>query len=602
MMLTIASLLSEYRAGTLDPWQMFDYTEARSAEFTEHNIWIHKLSRSEISPFIDRLENESPDSLPLYGIPFAIKDNIDLAGIPTTAACPDYTDIPDETAFVVQQLINAGAIPLGKTNMDQFATGLVGTRSPEPWGACRNAFNPDYISGGSSSGSAVAVSLGLVSFSLGTDTAGSGRVPAALNHIVGVKPSRGLLSAAGVVPACRTLDCVSIFALNTDDANRVMAVASAYDEQDDYARANPYCNTPGHYGAHNGEFVFGVPRKEQCEFFGNDSAERLFADSVQRLMAMGGQAMEMDFSPFFEAARLLYDGPWVAERYTVVEDLLEKNPDSLLPVIAEIISPAKNMGAVRAFKAEYQLQHYRKLSQQMLEKVDFVLTPTIATPYRIDEVELEPLKLNSRLGYYTNFMNLLDCSAVAVPAGFLANGIPWGVTFFSSAFKDTYLLSVAKRWLLDTGFSLGKIGYEFQPEEGFYQACEAGIPLIVCGAHLRGLPLNWQLTERGAHWLEATFTSSDYRLYALDGEQPKRPGLVRDEAQGAAIAIEIWSVPRENFGDFVAQIPAPLGIGKVETQDGRWLPGFICENHGLGYAKDITQLGGWREYIKTLAE
>lgn len=600
MNLTISSLLTAYRNGSLSPEQLIDHIDAQCAEYVSHNIWIHRLTREELQPYLDRLAKHSPDDLPLYGIPFAIKDNIDLADVPTTAACPDFAYTPEHSAFVVQQLIDAGAIPIGKANMDQFATGLVGTRSPEPWGPCRNAFNPDYISGGSSSGSAVAVSLGLVSFSLGTDTAGSGRVPAAFNNLIGVKPSRGLLSTSGVVPACRTLDCVTIFAFNTDDANRVMSIAAAYDEGDDYARHNPFDNLPRHYGIPEGSFSFGVPSFEQLEFFGNESARQLFEESISRLTAMGGIARTIDFTPFLDAAKLLYEGPWVAERYVAIEDFIKEQPNALLPVINTIIGGAELLRATAAFKAEYRMQHFRKVTTELLSDIDFLVTPTTGTIYTIDEVNADPIKLNSNLGYYTNYMNLLDCASVAVPAGFLDNGLPWGITFVSAAFSDNRLLSYAKRWQQQLGLTQGKVGYELAMHNNTGNLLPDRIPLIVCGAHLSGLALNWQLTERGATLLEKTTSSPRYRLYALEGGPPYRPGMIRDETEGSAIEIEIWSVPKEQFGSFVAQIPAPLGIGKVETSDGRWLPGFICENHAISYAKEITELGGWRKYVDTM--
>ncbi len=600
MNLTISKLLAAYREGSVTPRAVVDYIHQQSSQYDAHNIWIHRLTLDELQPYLDRLEASSPNELPLYGIPFAIKDNIDLAGIPTTAACVEYTYTPNESAFVVQQLIDAGAIPIGKTNMDQFATGLVGTRSPEPWGPCHNAFNSDYISGGSSSGSAVAVSLGLVSFSLGTDTAGSGRVPAAFNNLIGVKPSRGLLSARGVVPACRTLDCVTIFAFNPDDANQVMAVAASYDEGDDYARHNPFDNLPRHYGTPKGPFTFGVPAGDQLEFFGNHSARHLFTDAVEELKAMGGIAKEIDFEPFISAAKLLYQGPWVAERYAAIEGFIKQQPTALLPVINTIIGGAEPLRASDAFKAEYRMQHYRKITADILAEVDFLVTPTAGTIYTIDEVNADPIQLNSNLGYYTNYMNLLDCASVAVPAGFLDNGLPWGITLVSSAFSDNKLLSYAKRWQQHLCLAQGKVGYPFESDSKPSNLLNDSIPVIVCGAHLSGLALNWQLTERGATLLEATTSSPNYRLYALAGGPPYRPGMIRDDANGAAIEIEIWSVPKEQFGSFVAQIPAPLGIGKVETADGRWLPGFICESHAIGYAKEITDLGGWRKYIESM--
>ena len=602
MNLSISHLRQAYTDGSLTPEQLVEDILQACQQFEHHNIWIRSLSRDELQPYLDALAGRTPCELPLYGIPFAIKDNIDLAGIPTTAACPAFEYTPDRHAFVVQQLIDAGAIPIGKTNMDQFATGLVGTRSPEPWGACRNAFDSDYISGGSSSGSAVAVSLGLVSFSLGTDTAGSGRVPAAFNNLVGLKPSKGLLSMSGVVPACRSLDCVSIFALTAEDANAVFEQAAAYDDQDAYARHNPFHNNGRHYGSPSRPFTFAVPRADQLEFFGNPSAEALFNQSIQVLQKLGGLKHEIDFTPFLDAARLLYEGPWVAERYVAIEDLISKHPGELLPVIRTIIGGGESKTAAEAFKAEYRMQHFRQRAAKLLENVDILVTPTAGTIYTIDEVRVDPIKLNSNLGYYTNYMNLLDCAGVAVPAGFLDSGLPWGITLVSHHMEDRKLLSYANLWQQQLNLTLGNTDVAFSSGKGTDISFSDTIPVVVCGAHLEQLPLNWQLSERGATLSEKTHTSANYRMFALAGGPPYRPGLIRDDSTGVAIEVEVWQVPEENFGSFVAGIPAPLGIGKVELEDGRWLPGFICEAYGVIGARDISELGGWRQYMSTLVD
>lgn len=597
MDMTIDGLHAAYREQRLRPEQVISRVLQACEQHEQHNIWITRLTREQLESYLTVLKTKSVDDLPLYGIPFAIKDNIDLAGVPTTAACPDFSYIPEKSAFVVEQLIKAGAIPIGKTNMDQFATGLVGTRSPQPWGPCRNAFDSEYISGGSSSGSAVAVALGLVSFSLGTDTAGSGRVPAAFNNLIGLKPSRGLLSMSGVVPACRSLDCVSIFALTTDDANAVFEQAAVYDSNDDYARLNPFSNNAHHYGMPQGEFVFVVPQQGQLEFFGNDTARRLFDQAIKQLENLGGKKQEIDFTPFLEAARLLYEGPWVAERYAAIEPLITRQPDTLLPIIKTIIGGAEGKSAVDTFKAQYQLQHYYQLTRLLLNQVDFLLTPTTGTIYTIEQVQADPIKLNSNLGYYTNFMNLLDCSAVAVPVGFMENGIPWGVSLVAPAMQDRKLLSYANCWQQAMQLPLGALQQVLPSGNEATVSFNDEIPLVVCGAHLQGLPLNWQLTERGAHLLKKTTTSASYRMYALPGGPPYRPGLVRDEQYGDNIEVEVWSVPTAEFGSFVAGIPAPLGIGKVELQDGRWLAGFICESYGIAGATEITQQGSWRNYL-----
>jgi allophanate hydrolase len=596
MNLTIASLREAYTKNEITPRSLLETVLARCAEYTDHNVWIHLLSMAELEPYFARLDKADINDLPLYGIPFAIKDNIDLAGIPTTAACAAYTYVPERSAFVVEQLVAAGAIPIGKTNMDQFATGLVGTRSPEPWGVCKNAFNKNYISGGSSSGSAVAVSLGLASFSLGTDTAGSGRVPAAFNNIVGLKASKGLLSTSGVVPACRSLDCVSIFALSTDDANTVFDLAAVYDADDQYARENVFENNTRHYGLAKKPFNFAVPKEDQLEFFGNASAQVLFEKNVRTLQELGGIKHTIDFSVFMDAARLLYEGPWLAERYLVIEQLLREQKDALLPVISNIIGRAEDKTATDAFRAEYQMQTYRIQAKRLLAEFDFMLTPTAGTIYSIEEVNADPIVRNSDLGYYTNFMNLLDCAAVAVPAGFLSNGLPWGISLVSTSMHDRQLLSYANLWQQYSQISPGQLSSPLAATLAEPVAFSEHVQLIVCGAHMEGLALNWQLRERGARLLEKTTSASCYRMYVIDG-LVQRPGMMRDTSEGHALEIEIWQLPRAAFGSFVAAIPAPLGIGKVETSDGRWLPGFICEAYAIAGAKEITGLGGWRQYL-----
>ena len=437
--LNIASLLAAYRDRSLTPLQMVEQLDARIGHEDTHHVWIHRLDRAELLAYAKSLQHRNPASLPLYGIPFAIKDNIDLAGIPTTAACPEYAYTSHKNATVVQKLIDAGAIPIGKTNLDQFATGLVGARSP--YGAGRNAFNPDYISGGSSSGSAVSVALGFASFSLGTDTAGSGRVPAAFNNLVGHKPSCGLLSTSGVVPACRTLDCVSIFALNTEDASTVLDIAQGFDADDPYSRrAAPNMAVLGN------SFKFGIPCENQLEFFGNPDTPELFKESVERMRRLGGIPITIDFAPFLETARLLYEGPWVAERYAAIREFIETRPEALFPVTRQIISSAIRFSAADTYAALYRLKAIQRTAEEVWNQIDVLLTPTAGTIYTLAEVEAEPVKCNSNLGYYTNFMNLLDLSAIALPAGFQRNGLPFGITVAAPAFGDKRLLDLALRF------------------------------------------------------------------------------------------------------------------------------------------------------------
>ena len=451
MQLNISYLRSMYVSAALSPTELVKQLNAGIGDVDTHNVWIQRLSLDEMMQFAQQLEGKDIAKYPLYGIPFAIKDNIDLAGTPTTAGCPDYAYTPEKSATVVQKLIDAGAIPVGKTNLDQFATGLVGTRSP--YGACKNSINPAYISGGSSAGSAVSVALGMVSFSLGTDTAGSGRVPAAFNNLIGVKPSLGLLSTSGVVPACRTLDCVSIFAKNTSDAATVLQLAQGFDAADAYSRAIPI-NTLPSLGS---RFKFGVPKLSQLAFFANQETPQLFQQAIGELEAIGGVAVEIDFEPFLEAATLLYSGPWVAERYQAIRQFFDENSDSVFPVTKKIISNATNFSAADTYAAMYKLKALQRKAEVVwrdidvpginMHGIDVLVTPTAGTIYTIAEVEADPIQTNTNLGYYTNFMNLLDMAAVAVPAGFQSNGLSFGITISAPAFSDDALLNLAHRFL-----------------------------------------------------------------------------------------------------------------------------------------------------------
>jgi len=586
----IVTLRRLYQSGELTPLELVEDLLARMAGEDTHRVWISRLDAAALGAYARNLEGKDPAGLPLYGVPFAIKDNIDLAGLPTTAGCPEFAYTPKRHATVVQRLIDAGAIPIGKTNLDQFATGLNGTRSP--YGACRNAFDPDYISGGSSSGSAVAVALGLASFSLGTDTAGSGRVPAAFNHLVGHKPSCGALSTRGVVPACRSLDAVSIFALTAEDAERVLAVAAGYDAADGYSR--PLAPHGFDFGrAEN--FRFGVPMARDLEFFGNAKAERLFGAAVERLKSLGGTPVEVDLAPFLDTARLLYGGPWVAERYLAIRGFFDAQPDKVFAPVREIIAGGRNISAADTFAHLYRLRELKRACDAVWDGVDVLLTPTAGTIYRIDEMQADPIRLNSRLGHYTNFMNLLDLAATAVPAGFQNDGLPFGVTLIAPPHQDGPLLHLASRMQQALGGTLGATAHALPPPENLNLLADGQVRVAVVGAHLSGLPLNHQLTERGARLVSATQTAPGYRLYALpDG---KRPGLIRVESGGAAIACEVWEMPLEKFGAFVAGIPAPLGIGKLELADGTRVNGFICEGIGVAGAQDVTRYGGWRAWL-----
>ncbi|WP_448092042.1 allophanate hydrolase [Pseudomonas lini] len=585
--LQLDALRNAYHQGQITPRQLLLNLRKKAAALNpDYHLFIHLLSIEELEPYLAALDGRDPGSLPLYGVPFAIKDNIDLAGIPTTAACPAFAYVPERSATVVEQLLALGAIPLGKTNLDQFATGLNGSRSP--YGACPNSVLPEYPSGGSSAGSSLAVALGVASFSLGTDTAGSGRVPAALNNLVGLKASKGLISTAGVVAACRTLDCVTTFTATAREASQLLALTAHLDPRDEYSRSNPLWNDSSAFGTPR-PFRFGVPRAQDLAFFGCPEGPLLFGDAIDQLKAMGGEAVELDLSAFLEAARLLYEGPWVAERYSVAGELMEQHPQAVLPVIRAVLAKAPAVTGVQTFRAQYRLQALKALCDKALEGLDCVVTPTIGRPVTLAELAAEPVLRNSELGYYTNFMNLLDYAAVAVPSGFMSNGLPWGVTLFGRAFTDQYLLSVADA---------------LQRQQGLAAPAPTNIArndrarLVVCGAHLDGLALNWQLKQRGARLLEATHSSPDYQLYALAGGPPYRPGMVRVKEGGAAIAVEVWELPSSELGSFLTAIPAPLGLGKVQLADGQWESGFICEPYGLEGAVDISHLGGWRAYLK----
>jgi allophanate hydrolase len=543
-------------------------------------VWISLVPRKSALERARRLADDSPAAaLPLYGRTFAIKDNIDLAGLPTTAGCPAYSFSPHADSIVVSRLIAAGAIPIGKTNLDQFATGLVGTRSP--YGACSSVFDRRYISGGSSAGSAVAVASGLVDFSLGTDTAGSGRVPAAFNGLVGLKPTRGLLSMTGVVPACRSLDCVSIFAHTCAEALAVWQAARGFDSMDAYSRVpGPVPSVPDLSGA----FRFGVPPADQLEFFGDEEATHLYADALQKLEAIGGEKVEIDFTVFRDAANLLYAGPWVAERLAAIGPFMEAHAADMDPLVRRIVSGASRFSAVDTFRAMYRLQELSRAAATEWGRMDVLALPTTGTIYTHEAIDADPIELNTNLGYYTNFVNLLDLAAVAIPAGFRPNGLPFGISLIGPAFTDEALLALADRFL--------------GPREPVEFPQPRGVRLAVVGAHLTGQPLNGQLTGIGARLASASRTAPEYRLYALKGSTPPKPGLVREPGfQGPGIEVEVWNVPEDRFGGFVAAVPPPLGIGNATLHTGESVKCFICEPYAVADAREVTHFGGWRAYL-----
>jgi allophanate hydrolase len=560
--------------------------------------WITIVSATELDEQLTALEQESANTedllerFPLYGVPFAVKDNIDAAGMATTAGCPEFGRIANEDAAAVARLKAAGAILIGKTNLDQFATGLVGTRSP--YGAVPNAFNPEYVSGGSSSGSAVVVARGLVPFSLGTDTAGSGRVPASFNNIVGLKPTRGAISTRGVVPACRSLDCVSIFATTVEDAEMVYRVARGPDDADPYSRALPAHEDAVRFSSRP---CFAIPADPM--WFGDTLGETAFKQTLEKLASLGVTLKPVDFTPMHEMAALLYEGPWVAERLAVIEEFLASNPEAVNPIVRSIIEKGAEFSAVDAYRAEYVRVELARAINSVFNGCDALLTPSAPTFPSIAEVNANPVEANSRLGTYTNFVNLSDCSALALPAGFRSDGLPFGITLIASAWRDSALSAFGKRWTQEMSLPLGATGAPFPSATASPPPpVENMVRLAVVGAHLSGMPLNGQLVERGSRYVETTTTSNVYRLYALPGTVPPKPGLIR-ATRGAPIEVELWDVPVEHFGSFVALIPSPLGIGTLELADGRQVKGFICEGHVADSALDITALGGWRAFMKS---
>ena len=567
MNLSIATLTEAYASGAMTPRGVFEQVGEAIRRGASHCAWIHLLDDAALAKHLDRLATLDPADHPLWGVPFAIKDNIDLAGCPTTAACPAYSYVPQASATVVDRLLAAGAVPVGKTNLDQFATGLVGTRSP--YGAMRNAIDPDYIAGGSSGGSAVAVRLGMCSFALGTDTAGSGRIPAAFNGLVGFKPSFGWWSARGVVPACRTLDCVSVFGGSVADARAVAGVAGGFDFDDAYSRRIDFA---GFDVSRPRAGVIDPARVSACDA-DHAAAYRAFLASAEDTQ------VDIDPAPLFKAGRLLYEGPWLAERFAVLEAFMAYRSDDMHPVTRDIIAGGERPSAASAFHAQYELAELKREASRIFETVEVLILPTAPTIFTIKEVQRDPVATNSRLGVFANFVNLLDLCALAIPAGTLPTGLPFGVTLIAPAGRDHALLDYGAR-LLGESVATGE-----RPGE---------TRIAVCGAHLSGQPRNGELTRLGGYLVRSTRTSARYRLYALpDG---KRPALIRDETDGAAIAVEVWSLPTTAVGAFLSGIGPPLGLGRIELSDGAWVGGFIAEPVAVVGATEITRFGGWRAY------
>lgn len=592
---SVSALHAAYAAG-LSPEAVVAETYGRIAAADDPGIFLALVPEAEVRAAARALGPFDPETKPLWGVPFAVKDNVDVAGLPTTAACPDFAFTPQASAPAVKRLLAAGALLIGKTNLDQFATGLVGVRTPYP--VPRNAIDPAVVPGGSSSGSAVAVARGLVGFSLGTDTAGSGRVPAGLNNIVGLKPSLGSVSSRGVVPACRTLDTLSVFAGTVAEADAVYRVMAGYDAEDPYSRSLPLPPRPG---ALPPGLRVGVPDAAGRIFGGDPQSETAFDASLADLRAvLGGEATAIDLAPFFAVAQLLYAGPWVAERYQAIRGFIEARPDSLHPTTRAIIGAASAHSAADAFAGLYRLAELRRATEAVWQGIDVLVVPTYPRPRRVAELDADPIGPNSELGTYTNFVNLLDLCALAVPGRPRADGFPSGVTLIAPRGADGLIAELGARLHAAAGATLGASGVAV-PAEATPRADRAGageIEIAVVGAHLSGLPLNGELTGRGARFLRAVATRPDYRLHALPGGPPARPGLIRvDPGAGGAIATEVWALPPAGFGSFVAGVPSPLAIGTLALADGTSPKGFLVEAAGLAGARDITAFGGWRRYL-----
>ena len=590
----IPDLLEAYKLERLRPEDVIEAILEKSNTLSENAIWITQPNRDTLQPFLDRLAKNSPASLPLWGIPFAVKDNIDVAGMPTTAGCPGFAYTPTTSAFAVEQLIAAGAVPIGKTNLDQFATGLVGVRSP--YGIPFNPSTPTLIPGGSSSGSAIAMACGLVSFALGTDTAGSGRIPAAFNGLTGSKLTRGLISTSGVVPACRSLDCVSLFTRNARDAALIASIATTMDDRDPFARPNLSANAFTRFGRWSGKLTLGVIRPEQLKFFGDDAYADAYQRTLDALSNRGVNLQPIDFSPFQRAAAQLYEGPWVAERFLATADILTGDPEAIWPVTRQILEGGQLRQATEVFRSIYDLAALRVECVASLRACDALLTPTAGKHFTAAELEADPFGPNNDLGHYTNYMNLLDLCGLALPGLDTKDERPFGVSLVGDRFQDARLLAIGARLEEILHLSTAAHGSETSSDLPDYNDI-AMVDVAVCGAHMANLPLNPQLTSRGATFVEATKTAGQYRLFALAGGPPMRPGMIRDHSVDTAIEVEIWRLPAQAFASFVAEIPSPLGIGLVTLQSGQQALGFLCEQAGLEGATEITHYGGWRAYL-----
>jgi allophanate hydrolase len=589
---TVAAIVAAHRSGTVTPAQTVARSYQRIRDYNDPAVFISLREEKDALADAEALTAKDPGALPLLGVPVAVKDNIDAVGMATTAACPAFAYAPAHDSTAVAKLRAAGAIIIGKTNLDQFATGLVGVRSP--YGVPVNPIRSDLIPGGSSSGSAVAVSAGLVPLALGTDTAGSGRVPAMLNNIVGLKPSLGLISNAGVVPACRTLDCISVFSLTVDDAMMALSVMAGPDGADPFSRNRPLAAVT----RFPERLRLGVPRNGQLIFFGDKASEKAYGDALARWTSLGATLVEFDLEPFYETARLLYEGPWVAERYLVIRDLLASSPDSIHPVTREITAAGARLTAADTFAALYRLQALRRIADRTFGHLDALVLPTAPTAYSTAQVLANPIELNSRLGTYTNFVNLLDLCALALPAAMRSDGVPFGITLLAPAGHDAQLTSIGRAFHADTKLRMGAKGLTQPPLAAPSPELRGDeITIAVVGAHLSGMALNGELSALGGRLLEEATTAPDYKLYALDTTPPK-PGMLRvGPGAGAPVKLELWALSAASFGKFVAAIPPPLSIGTIRLADGNSVKGFIVEPAAIDGARDISAFGGWRAFM-----
>jgi allophanate hydrolase len=594
--LDLSSIRDAYATG-MTPLDLVEEVIARCNASDDPAIFITRapddMLRSAARELMARAPE--PNSLPLWGIPFAVKDNIDVAGLPTTAACPAYEYRPEADATLIARLKAAGALVVGKTNLDQFATGLNGTRSP--YGAPRGVFDKAYVSGGSSSGSAIAMASGLVAFSLGTDTAGSGRVPAAFNNLVGIKPTPGLVPNTGVIPACRSVDVVTVFAATVGDGIAVRKVMEGYDA------ADPFSTKAVPVSLSASGLRIGVLDGAEREFYDNKAYEALYDAAIERAKSLGATIVPFDYAPFREAAELLYNGPWVAERLAAVKDFIATNADDFDPTVRAIIEGARAYDAVATFEGKYKLEALRQKAKVEWVKVDVLMLPTSPTTYTVEEMQADPIAKNGHFGRYTNFANLFGYAGIAIPAGFDADGhLPSGVTLIGPGFSDEALAPFADQMHRALAAGMGKDKTAAIPEASRVLPADDGmISIMVVGAHLTGMPLNHELTGPGGVLVKACRTAGDYRLFVLPNTTPPKPGLIREPGfAGKGLEVEVWKLPPAAFGKFVANIPAPLGIGKITLDDGSQVSGFLCEAHAVAGAREITELGGWRAYIKEL--